>query len=103
MPDLDLQYITGLCVSLKYINLKGCVSVTDTGISNLICRCSKLHSILVCDTSFGINSIQALCSGITSFGPAASDLEKRCSDTLAFKLQTLHIGGCMGELMAEGL
>ncbi|KAG8648659.1 hypothetical protein MANES_08G022900v8 [Manihot esculenta] len=76
--------------------LEGRSDISDTGISNLICRCSKLHSILVCDTSFGINSIQALCSGITSFGPAASDLEKRCSDTLAFKLQTLHIGGCMG-------
>ncbi|KAJ9181420.1 hypothetical protein P3X46_009553 [Hevea brasiliensis] len=96
ISDLDLQYITGLCVSLRYINLKGCISVTDTGMSNLIRRCGKLHSILVCDTSFGINSIQALCSSITSFGPAASDFEKRCSDSLAFKLQTLHMGGCKG-------
>ncbi|KAF2296472.1 hypothetical protein GH714_038330 [Hevea brasiliensis] len=39
ISDLDLQYITGLCVSLRYINLKGCISVTDTGMSNLIRRC----------------------------------------------------------------
>ncbi|XP_037491020.1 BTB/POZ domain-containing protein FBL11 isoform X2 [Jatropha curcas] len=95
ISDLDLQNITKLCVSLQYLNLKGCTSVTDMGISYLICRCIKLHSILVCDTSFGVNSIKALCSTITNFGPAAY-LEKRCSDTLAFKLQTLHMGGCKG-------
>ncbi|EEF28381.1 ubiquitin-protein ligase, putative [Ricinus communis] len=96
ISDLDLQYITELCVSLQYLNLKGCISVTDTGISNLISRCAKLHSILVCDTSFGINSIQALCSTIPNFGSSVVRLEKRCSDTLASKLQKLHMGGCIG-------
>lgn len=97
MPDSDLLYISNFCVSLHYLNLKGCISVTDVGISNLICRCVKLHSILVCDTSFGINSILALCSASTNFGASsATHFGKRHSNTLAYKLQTLHMGGCKG-------
>ena len=66
MPDLDLQYISKFCASLHDLNLKGCISVTDVGISNIICNCMKLHSIVVCDTTFGKNSVLALCSGISS-------------------------------------
>ncbi|XP_059646730.1 BTB/POZ domain-containing protein FBL11 isoform X2 [Cornus florida] len=89
--DADLKNISESCVSLCYLNLKGCTSVTDAGISVLILRCLELHSIVVSDTSFGQNSILALCSTITN---SAAQIEKKRSQTLAYKLQTLHMGGC---------
>ncbi|XP_050243495.1 BTB/POZ domain-containing protein FBL11 isoform X34 [Quercus robur] len=93
--DLDLQYISKFCPSLHDLNLKGCISVTDVGISNLICNCMKLHSIVVCDTSFGENSVLALCSGISSnYGnSSADDLGWNCNSLIS-NLQKLHIGGC---------
>ncbi|WCJ34349.1 BTB/POZ domain-containing protein FBL11 [Euphorbia peplus] len=94
--DLDLRCIKEQCVSLQYINLKGCISVTDIGISSLISDCLKLHSIVVCDTSFGIYSVQALCSLTSNIGPSDYECSKRCLSALAFKLQTLHMGGCKG-------
>ncbi|TXG58310.1 hypothetical protein EZV62_016139 [Acer yangbiense] len=95
--DSDLEFISKHCVSLSYLNLKGCSSVTDNSISNLILRCIKLNSILVCDTSFGMNSIQALCSGISKFGnSSASHFGDGHLDSLASSLQTLHMGCCKG-------
>jgi hypothetical protein len=97
MLDLDLQYISKFRASLQDLNLKGCMSVTDVGISNLLCKCMKLHSIAVCDTSFGIKSVLALCSGISDHDnhPAAHVGLK--DNSLAFNLQKLHMGGCKGE------
>jgi hypothetical protein len=97
MPDLDLQYISKFCASLQDLNLKACISVTDVGISNLLCKCMKLHSIVVCDTSFGIKSVLALCSSISDHDndPAASFELKH--NSLAFNLQKLHMGGCKGK------
>uniref|UniRef100_A0A2P2LXB4 BTB/POZ domain-containing protein FBL11 isoform X5 n=1 Tax=Rhizophora mucronata TaxID=61149 RepID=A0A2P2LXB4_RHIMU len=92
--DSDLQYLTALCRSLEYLNLKGCITITDVGLSNLISSCVKLHSIIACDTSFGMNSIQALCSSITYSGSLDPHAEKRCLRTLACNLQILHVGGC---------
>ncbi|KAK7844414.1 btb/poz domain-containing protein fbl11, partial [Quercus suber] len=95
MPDLDLQYISKFCASLHDLNLKGCISVTDVGISNLICNCMKLHSIVVCDTSFGKNSVLALCSGISSnYGNSLADDLGWNHNSLISNLQKLHIGGC---------
>ncbi|KAK3226776.1 hypothetical protein Dsin_006638 [Dipteronia sinensis] len=97
ISDSDLEFISKHCVSLSYLNLKGCSSVTDISISNLILRCIKLHSIVVCDTSFGTNSIQALCSGISKLGnSSASHFGDRHLDSLASSLQTLHMGRCKG-------
>jgi len=97
MPDLDLQYISKFCASLQDLNLKACISVTDVGISNLLCKCMKLHSIVVCDTSFGIKSVLALCSSISDHDndPAASFELKH--NSLAFNLQKLQMGGCKGK------
>ena len=98
MPDLDLQYISKFCASLQDLNLKGCISVTDVGISNLICNCTKLHSIVVCDTSFGKNSVLALCSGISSnYGNSSADDWGWNCNSLISNLQKLHIGGCKSE------
>ncbi|XP_057951529.1 BTB/POZ domain-containing protein FBL11 isoform X2 [Malania oleifera] len=94
ISDSDLQNISELCVSLHYLNLKGCISVTDVGISILIKSCIKLHSIVVCDTSFGRNSVLALCSDIPNF--PAEHFERKHASWSAFKLQTLHMGGCKG-------
>lgn len=92
MSDLDLEFISKYCVSLGYLNIKGCISVTDVGISNVICRCIELHSIVVCNTSFGMNSILALCSAAPKFGNATGHFGKRASNLLK-----LHIGCCKGE------
>ncbi|KAL4605802.1 hypothetical protein ACB092_09G055900 [Castanea dentata] len=93
--DLDLQCISKFCASLHDLNLKGCISVTDVGISNLICNCMKLHSIAACDTSFGKNSVLALCSGISSYyGDSSADDLGWNHNSLISNLQKLHIGGC---------
>lgn len=96
MSDADLEFISKYCVSLGYINIKGCISVTDVCISNLIRRCIKLQSIIVCDTSFGVYSIQALCSEVPYCNSSAL-CGKRNFNTLASNLQMLHMACCNGE------
>ncbi|XP_045795974.1 BTB/POZ domain-containing protein FBL11 isoform X1 [Trifolium pratense] len=92
VSDLSLQYISKLCVSLCHLNIKGCIYVTDIGISGLIDRCEKLNSLVVCDTSFGINSVEALCSA--NF-PSLRSGDKHLN-SLVGNLQALHMGGCIG-------
>ncbi|XP_022767143.1 BTB/POZ domain-containing protein FBL11 isoform X9 [Durio zibethinus] len=93
--DSDVQYFSKFCVSLCYLNLKGCISLTDVCIANLIRRCTKLHSILVCHTSFGMNSILALCTASRSFSNSlTAKFGKMHLDSLASNLQLLHMGGC---------
>ncbi|KAK3043566.1 hypothetical protein RJ639_002145 [Escallonia herrerae] len=94
--DFELKKVTELCVSLCYLNLKGCTSMTDAGIADLILRCVKLHSIVICDTSFGQHSVMALCSSKPNFDHSAAPQINEDSHSLAYKLQTLHIGGCTG-------
>ncbi|XP_018839772.1 BTB/POZ domain-containing protein FBL11 isoform X2 [Juglans regia] len=94
--DLDLQYISKFCSSLHELNIQGCISVTDVGISNLLRKCMKLHSIVVCDTSFGVNSVLSLCSGVTNHGGFPVAHFGRKHKSLAFSLQKLHMGGCKG-------
>lgn len=95
--DNDLKNISSFCPSLSCLNLKGCTSVTDAGISFLILRCSKLHSLLACCTSFGCNSIAALMSGNQDINrPPNSEIEKDHCVSMVFKFQELHIGGCKG-------
>ncbi|OMO82139.1 hypothetical protein CCACVL1_12065 [Corchorus capsularis] len=93
--DSDIQHITKFCISLYYLNLKGCTSVTDICIANLIRSCTKLHSIVVCHTSFGTNSILALCTVSPSFSDCTTtEFGKKHSNTVASNLQLLHMGGC---------
>lgn len=77
--DFDLRIISDICVSLTYLSLKGCISVSDAGISSLLSKCLKLNSVLACDTLFGQQSVLALCSSNASSN-----------------LQMLHMGGCKG-------
>lgn len=102
MTDLSLQYISKFCVSLYHLNIKGCIYVTDIGISYLIGRCKNLNSIMVCDTSFGINSVQALCSAISDGGnfPSLHSREDHLN-SVAYNLQSLHMGGCIGKLFCQ--
>ncbi|CAL5194201.1 unnamed protein product [Lathyrus oleraceus] len=97
VSDLSLQYISKSCVSLCHLNIKGCIHVTDIGISDLISRCKNLNSIVVCDTSFGINSVQALCSAISDDGnfPCLHSRDKHLNSMVS-NLQSLHMGGCIG-------
>ncbi|XP_041024898.1 BTB/POZ domain-containing protein FBL11 isoform X4 [Juglans microcarpa x Juglans regia] len=48
--DLDLQYISKFCSSLHELNIQGCISVTDVGISNLLCKCFSLEMLDVSNT-----------------------------------------------------
>ncbi|KAL3825794.1 hypothetical protein ACJIZ3_021823 [Penstemon smallii] len=92
ISDSDLQHISEVCTSLNYVNLKGCISVTDRGISAMIINCKNLQSVLACDTSFGNSSILALCSGNSS----ETQGSKKNSQLTAYKLLDLHISGCYG-------
>jgi hypothetical protein len=98
MADSSLQYISKLCVSLCHLNIKGCIYVTDIGISDLIDRCKKLNSLVVCDTSFGINSVQALCSANSDGGnfPSLHSRDMHLNSVVC-NLQALHMGGCIGK------
>ncbi|XP_074269047.1 BTB/POZ domain-containing protein FBL11-like isoform X2 [Silene latifolia] len=95
--DAELLDVAECCASLIYLNIRGCLSVTDIGIANLIVRCAKLHSIIATNTSFGGNSISALCSraqGTANSPFTEVDVEHvKISD---INLQMLHIGGCKG-------
>lgn len=102
-PDHDLQTLSKVCVSLSYINLKGCTSVSDGGIAVVILECVNLHSIVVCETSFGQNSIMALCSCLSGSDRLTYTQTKGSNSmSLAHKLQKLHMGGCMGEFFFFG-
>ncbi|KAK8473609.1 hypothetical protein PHAVU_001G188000 [Phaseolus vulgaris] len=96
VSDLGLQYISKLCVSLCHLNIKGCISVTDIGISDLISTSKKLNSIVVCDTSFGVNSVQALCSAISDSGNISLHSRDKRLNSAVSNFETLHIGGCQG-------
>ncbi|CAN0879896.1 BTB/POZ domain-containing protein FBL11 [Linum grandiflorum] len=98
--DLDLQHVSKLCVTLLHLNLKACISVTDIGIANLLCRCVHLNSLLVCDTSFSMNSVSALCSATGTLGASSASYHEKRDYPLTSKLQTLHFGGCKG--VSEG-
>ncbi|KAJ8570782.1 hypothetical protein K7X08_037754 [Anisodus acutangulus] len=91
--DSDLQNIAECCPSLCCINLNACTSITDFGISVLILKCVELHSIFACDTSFGHNCVLSLCRDISRFDAVAMKMANH-TNSLAFKLQILHIGGC---------
>lgn len=93
--DIDLHIISGFSSSLSHLNLKGCSSVTDMGISQLVSNCMNLRSLLVSDTDFGRNSVLALSSDV----PLPAHLlglhhHHMHLSTLAFQLQQLHICGC---------
>ncbi|KAL8036343.1 hypothetical protein ABFS82_12G149400 [Erythranthe guttata] len=92
LSDSDLLIISEVCRSLSYVNIKGCTSVTDHGISVMIRECKRLKSILACDTSFGNGSVVAFSSGIST----ETEQSENNSQLMAFKLLTLHVGGCHG-------
>ncbi|CAI0407530.1 unnamed protein product [Linum tenue] len=96
IKDLDLQHVSKLCATLHHLNLKGCVSVTDAGISDLLWRCAQLSSLLVCNTSFGLNSVSALCSSTITIVASSDSYTEQRDCPLACKLQALHMGGCKG-------
>lgn len=95
--DPELHKIAELCVSLCYLNIQGCLLVTDVGISNLILRCRRLHSIIATDTSFGRNSISALCSIMLDTRQSCMvEMDQNHLKASGTNLQILHIGSCKG-------
>lgn len=95
-PDFDLRAISNICVSISYISLRGCTSVSDVGISSLISKCLKLNSIVACDTSFGQQSVLALFSSNASYDHHLSVKHSGMNIPHGCNLQMLHIGGCKG-------
>ncbi|XP_009627140.1 BTB/POZ domain-containing protein FBL11 isoform X2 [Nicotiana tomentosiformis] len=93
--DSDLHNIAECCPSLYCINLNACTSITDSGISVILLKCVGLHSIFACDTLFGHNCVLSLCRDISRFDGVAMKMEKNTNSS-AYKLQILHIGGCKG-------
>ncbi|RAL44579.1 hypothetical protein DM860_003338 [Cuscuta australis] len=94
ISDRHIFFFTEFCPSLCYVNLRGCISLTDDGISVLLLKCINLHSIFVCDTYFGRNSVLALCHGASKFDGSEALKCKDLSSSVASKLQILHMGGC---------
>ncbi|XP_010553377.1 PREDICTED: BTB/POZ domain-containing protein FBL11 isoform X2 [Tarenaya hassleriana] len=86
--DTELQSISRLCDSLQYLNIKGCVLVSDACIADIIQRCTRLQSIIVCYTSFAGNSVRALCTSISTL--------KEPMNSIATNLRMLHMSGCKG-------
>ncbi|KAI3790859.1 hypothetical protein L2E82_04245 [Cichorium intybus] len=94
--DIDLRDISNICVSLTYISLKGCSSLSDVGISTLISKCLKLNSIVACDTSFGQQSILTLFPLNTYYDDHIPSKHSGKNSPHGCNLQMLHIGGCKG-------
>ncbi|KAF8642194.1 hypothetical protein HU200_067457 [Digitaria exilis] len=90
IDDVDLLKISVLKNSLCYINIRNCTLVTDDGISNLLLKCTKIHSMVLSYTSFGNLSIQTLCTA----NPPGHD--NGHAHVMAFSMQELHLGGCKG-------
>ncbi|OEL14832.1 BTB/POZ domain-containing protein FBL11 [Dichanthelium oligosanthes] len=91
--DIDDVYLLKLSVlknSLCYINIRSCTMLTDDGISNLLLKCTKIHSMVLSYTSFGNRSIQTLC---TTNPP---DHSNGHAHVMAFNIRELHLGGCQG-------
>ncbi|XP_071704729.1 BTB/POZ domain-containing protein FBL11-like [Rutidosis leptorrhynchoides] len=95
ISDYALRSISDICRSLTYLSIRGCISMSDTGISYLICKCLKLNSIVACDTSFGQESILALCSSNAGCDHTSSEPNGK-NVPRGSNLQMLYIGGCKG-------
>ncbi|KAJ1287252.1 hypothetical protein BS78_03G416700 [Paspalum vaginatum] len=89
IDDVDLLEMSVLKNSLCYINIRNCSLLTDDGISNLLTKCTKIHSMVLSYTSFGSRSIQTLC---TTKPPDHNGH----AHVMAFYMQELHLDGCKG-------
>ncbi|KAL8152916.1 hypothetical protein V2J09_010676 [Rumex salicifolius] len=95
--DSDLHGISECFVSLCYLDIKGCFSVTDIGISDFIRRSARLHSLIASDTLFGKHSTAALCNRLPkSASLSVTHLENKGAKCSYIDIQLLHIGGCKG-------
>uniref|UniRef100_A0ACD5XA18 Uncharacterized protein n=1 Tax=Avena sativa TaxID=4498 RepID=A0ACD5XA18_AVESA len=95
ITDKNLLEIFMLEKSLCYINIKHCTLLTDDGISTLLLKCTKIHSMVLSYTSFGNHSIQTLCS-LDYLDPSenfAYHNDER-AHVMASRLQELHLEGC---------
>ncbi|XP_021312712.1 BTB/POZ domain-containing protein FBL11 isoform X2 [Sorghum bicolor] len=90
IDDVGLLEISVLKSSLCYINIRNCFLLTDDGISNLLMKCTKIHSMVLSYTSFGNRSIQTLCATNPSGHNSGN------AHVMAFYMQELHLDGCKG-------
>ncbi|KAL6616789.1 hypothetical protein ACP70R_039059 [Stipagrostis hirtigluma subsp. patula] len=93
ISDLDLLEISVLKNTLCYINIRHCTLLTDEGISTLLLKCTKIHSMVLSCTSFGDQSIQTLCTPNPS---ESTGCDYEHGHVMAFNMQELHLDGCKG-------
>ncbi|GLJ31186.1 hypothetical protein SUGI_0624940 [Cryptomeria japonica] len=93
--DNDLMTIAALSHLISVLNIDGCTSLTDRGISCFLSSCTQLHSLHAALTSFGQHSITALLS-ISSNNDNPIMLEHDFSLSLhsSSSLVELDLGGC---------
>ncbi|KAL6963918.1 hypothetical protein U1Q18_034925 [Sarracenia purpurea var. burkii] len=84
LGDYELKNIPELCAVLCNLNIRGRASVTNAGVSVFMLRCAKLHSLVVCDTYFGRNSIMALTPVPKIHHFTAQQIEKDPLKSLVF-------------------
>ncbi|XP_078434400.1 ubiquitin-protein ligase isoform X2 [Wolffia australiana] len=96
LKDQDLVKISALSSTLCHLNIKGCIALTDVGISKLLEECLCLQSVIVSYTYFGMNSVVVLCEKEFPNRTIESFHSHEKSFTIAFRLQELQMDGCHG-------
>ncbi|KAH9322452.1 hypothetical protein KI387_017091, partial [Taxus chinensis] len=92
--DNDLVTIAALSPSISVLNIDGCISLTDLGISCFLNFCTQLRSLHAAWTSFGQHSIKALLSISTDNDSLMLEHEFSLSLNSLSSLVELDIGGC---------
>ncbi|KAJ4798429.1 BTB/POZ domain-containing protein FBL11 [Rhynchospora pubera] len=88
LNDRHLSVILSLTEMLSYLNIKGCSGLSDMALAAFLEKCLSIHSLLLCYTSFGKESVEVLCSD-----KCQNSIR---SPTMASRLQHLHLDGCKG-------
>ncbi|KAF3337341.1 BTB/POZ domain-containing protein FBL11 isoform X3 [Carex littledalei] len=88
LNDRHFSEISNLTEMLSYLNITSCSGLSDMAIAAFLRKCLSIHSLLLCYTSFGKESVKVLCS---------DDCQNPIScPTIASRLQCLHLDGCKG-------
>ncbi|XP_078169718.1 ubiquitin-protein ligase isoform X5 [Carex rostrata] len=88
LNDRHFSELSNLTEMLSYLNITSCSGLSDLAIAAFLRKCLSIHSLLLCYTSFGKESVKVLCS---------DDCQNPIGcPTIASRLQRLHLDGCKG-------
>ncbi|XP_078169716.1 ubiquitin-protein ligase isoform X3 [Carex rostrata] len=86
LNDRHFSELSNLTEMLSYLNITSCSGLSDLAIAAFLRKCLSIHSLLLCYTSFGKESVKVLCS---------DDCQNPIGcPTIASRLQRLHLDGC---------